>query len=182
MMQTRSENHQLTTAHASINKDGQLNISTTDATNLRKNMTEFVKSLSLTQISKKFSGEIATASKRDQLATRLEKILKAETVPKGLRSNSVANNNSGIWTQACKTAVVTADKRITCTKLMTKLRKSDPIKHLDIWKHVYCIFAPYILFHCTNADHCHLDRAILAHRIWMQWYAVLKEQYGKNYP
>jgi hypothetical protein len=168
MMQTQSDRHQLVGAE--------------NAHDLRKNMKEFIQSLSLTQISRQFPGEITSAYKREQLATRLENILKAENVPKGLRSNSVATDNSVTWAQACKTAAVTADKRITCADLMTKTRQSNTIQHLVIWKHVYGLFAPYILFHCAQGSHCYLDRAVLAHQLWMKWYACLKELYNKNYP
>jgi hypothetical protein len=55
---------------------------------------------------------------------------------------------------------------------------------LEVWKHVYSIFAPYIQFHCdcTKQSHCHLARADIAHQLWMRCYVALKERYGKNYP
>jgi hypothetical protein len=168
MMQTQSDRHQLVRA--------------ANPQDLRKNMKAFIASLSLTQISKQFSGEITSASTREQLAKRLETILNSENVPKGLKSNSVAKDNPGTWGQICKDAAVVPDQRITCAELMIKIRQSTTIRHQVIWKHVYGLFAPYILFHCGQGDHRHLDRAVLAHQLWMKWYACLKEQYDKNYP
>jgi hypothetical protein len=53
---------------------------------------------------------------------------------------------------------------------------------LEVWKHVYSIFAPYIQFHrdCTKQSHHHLARAVIAHQLWMRCYVALKERYSKN--
>jgi hypothetical protein len=168
MIETKSDLHRIVGAR--------------DAHDLRKNMKAFIASLSMTQISSQFSGDITSSAKRDQLATRLENILRAENVPKGFRSNSVATDNPETWPQACRSASVDAGRRITCAELMTKIRQSNTIEHSVIWRHVYGLFAPYILFHCDRGSHCYLERAVLEHQLWMKWYACLKEQYNKNYP
>jgi hypothetical protein len=136
----------------------------------------------MTQISNQFTGKIVNVAERDRLVTRLEEIFKTANVPNDFRSNSLARDHPVAWAQACKDALVPINKRATCAELRTQLHQSDTIPHLVIWKHVYGIFAPYILFHCGKEDHCHLGSAVSAHHLWMKWYAALKEQYDKNYP